>query len=376
MNIAKILENCPSGVKLYSPVFGEVEFRKVRDFLNEIECRTSISTVCFYSDGTYYKCGECMLFPSKEQRDWNEFLIPFKNGDIIICTAPLQTRIQRNIAIFKGYDSKAYNKMNIYCQVDGANNFETEMHVDHRDWRKANAEEINWFTERMHQEGYYFTDKELIKSFKYGDIVAMYNENYNHTHVAIFNKPISENYSKMICTNTANTNIIKIFEEDNCWRSKDIRKATREETDFFFKLLEEQGYKWDGKELTKVIKPKFKVGDTITNNRLTFRIDAITDEHYVEDHLSKTAYMLSISEQDKWKLKKFDIHSLKPYDRVLVRFEDGVWYPTLVSYVNSSSQVYLIDSEEAAECVIPFEGNEHLIGKFDDPDPYYITWQE
>lgn len=374
MNIAEILKNCPKGMKLYSPIFGEIEFAEIHNCTNEIVCRTSAGTALFYSDGTYCKCGECMLFPSKEQRDWDEFLIPFKDGDIIIRTEPNPGCEQCNIAIFSNYNDNSLNRMTIHCQVNAINEFKTRMNVTHRDWRKANAEEINGFIERMHQEGYYFIDKELIKSFKYGDIVAMYNENYDHTHVAIFNKPISENYSKIICTNTASTNIIKIFEEDNCWRSKDIRKATIKETDFFFKLLEEQGYKWDGKELTKIIKPKFKVGDVITNNKLTFRIDAITDEHYVEDHSSKTAYRLSISEQDKWKLKKFDIHSLKPYDRVLVRFEDGAWYPTLVSYVNSSSQVYLIDSEEAAECVIPFEGNEHLIGSFDDPDSFYITW--
>lgn len=375
MNIAEILKNCPEGTKLYSPVFGEVEFTKIHDFLNEIICHTSIGIARFYSDGTYYKCGECMLFPSKEQRDWDEFLIPFKDGDIIIRTEPNTGCDQCNIAIFNCYNNNSYNKMTIHCQINGANEFRTKMHVNHRDWRKANTEEINWFTERMHQEGYYFIDKELVESFNYGDIVAMYNEQYDHTHVAIFNKPISENYSKIICTNLADTNIIKVFGEDDCWRSKDIRKATRKEVDFFFKLLEEQGYKWDGKELTKGIKPKFKVGDIITNNTCTFKIAHIDDKYYYED-MGITVSRLCIQNQDEWKLKKFDIRSLKPYDRVLVRFEDGAWYPTLVSYVNSSSQVYLIDSEDAAECVIPFEGNEHLIGKFDDPDSFYITWQE
>lgn len=243
MNIAEILKNCPSGVKLYSPIFGEVEFTKIHDFLNEIVCHTTIGIARFYSDGRYYKCGECMLFPSKEQRDWDEFLIPFKDGDIIIRTEPNPGCKQCNIAIFSNYNDNSLNRMTIHCQVNAINEFiKTRMNVTHRDWRKANAEEINGFIERMHQEGYYFIDKELIKSFKYGDIVAMYNEQYEHTHIAIFDKPISKNSFRVICTNIADTNIIKLFEEDNCWRSKNIRKATREETDFFFKLLEEQGY--------------------------------------------------------------------------------------------------------------------------------------
>ena len=44
-----------------------------------------------YPDGSYSKCGECMLFPSKVQRNWDNFLMPFKNGDIIIRNANPQT---------------------------------------------------------------------------------------------------------------------------------------------------------------------------------------------------------------------------------------------------------------------------------------------
>ena len=29
MNLAKILKNCPKGMKLYSPIYGEVEFTEV-----------------------------------------------------------------------------------------------------------------------------------------------------------------------------------------------------------------------------------------------------------------------------------------------------------------------------------------------------------
>ena len=66
----------------------------------------------------------------------------------------------------------------------------------------------------------------------------------------------------------------------------------------------------------------------------------------------------------------------EPYDKVLVKSGAGCWYPTLVSYVESSGEVYLIDTIDVVSYVIPFEGNERLIGGFSDPDPYYITWQE
>lgn len=78
MNIAEILRKCPKGTKLYSPVFGEVELAKVFYYGEyPITCITKNGVYClFTSDGMLfcnYSDTECMLFPSKEQRDWREF---------------------------------------------------------------------------------------------------------------------------------------------------------------------------------------------------------------------------------------------------------------------------------------------------------------
>jgi hypothetical protein len=139
--------------------------------------------------------------------------------------------------------------------------------------------------------------------------------------------------------------------------------------------MRESGYDFLGGKLVTI--PVFKVGDVITDGSFSFRIGHMDDTYYYyfEDKCP-TVSKLRIQDQDKWKLEKFDIHSLKPYDKVLVKNGDGCWYPSIVSYVNSSGNVYIIDYTNLADYAIPFEGNEHLIGKFDDPDPYYITWQE
>lgn len=78
MNIAEILRKCPKGTKLYSPVFGEVELAKVFYYGEySITCITKNGVYClFTSDGMLfcnYSDSECMLFPSKEQRDWSKF---------------------------------------------------------------------------------------------------------------------------------------------------------------------------------------------------------------------------------------------------------------------------------------------------------------
>lgn len=78
MNIAEILKDCPKGTKLYSLVDGEVIFV---DVLNNkpypIEVALGDGTIKFYTkDGLYFTNlpnGECVLFPSKEQRDWSKF---------------------------------------------------------------------------------------------------------------------------------------------------------------------------------------------------------------------------------------------------------------------------------------------------------------
>lgn len=87
MNIAEILKKCPKGMKLYSPVFGEVEFVKVVDNRDDyyISC---VNKRGFYEsfaiDGRllpFIPDTECVLFPSKDQRDWSKFVVPDKVND-------------------------------------------------------------------------------------------------------------------------------------------------------------------------------------------------------------------------------------------------------------------------------------------------------
>lgn len=85
IDLTKILENCPTGTKLYTPVWGEVTFigiKKNKDCLFPICIDTNASSSCtnLTKDGRYLinRTGtECILFPSKEQRDWSKFTAPW-----------------------------------------------------------------------------------------------------------------------------------------------------------------------------------------------------------------------------------------------------------------------------------------------------------
>lgn len=76
LNLVEILKDCPKGTKLYSPVFGEVKFESINDIIGPIIVTTNTGNAEYFTaDGkmyTYYN-GECLLFPSKDQRDWSKF---------------------------------------------------------------------------------------------------------------------------------------------------------------------------------------------------------------------------------------------------------------------------------------------------------------
>ena len=80
LNLVEILKDCPKGTKLYSPIYGDVELAGVypKDDAYPIEIKIGESSemiVDFVNDGRLLGNfqGECMLFPSRDQRDWSKF---------------------------------------------------------------------------------------------------------------------------------------------------------------------------------------------------------------------------------------------------------------------------------------------------------------
>lgn len=83
LDLTKILKGCPEGTEFYSSVYGRVTFVKV--ISNKYypilmkyyrEGNNSNNIALFTKDGKadYQYNGECILFPSKDQRDWSKFV--------------------------------------------------------------------------------------------------------------------------------------------------------------------------------------------------------------------------------------------------------------------------------------------------------------
>ena len=87
IDLIKILKDCPKGWQFWSPLFGEVKFDHIVFNRIEIECVGLHKIVEFDLTGKYLievsenngVCfsSECILFPSKDQRDWSKFTAPW-----------------------------------------------------------------------------------------------------------------------------------------------------------------------------------------------------------------------------------------------------------------------------------------------------------
>lgn len=78
LDLTKILEGCPVGTEFYSSVYGKVHFVCI-DLDSVYAIQFSLSG-CYTNESVTKKgthninyAGECVLFPSKDQRDWSKF---------------------------------------------------------------------------------------------------------------------------------------------------------------------------------------------------------------------------------------------------------------------------------------------------------------
>lgn len=113
INIAEILKDKLENTKLYSPLFGDVDFYYVGNDLIKVKHHGG-RIVTLFDNGRYYNYpeSELLLFPSKEMKDWSKFA--WKKGDVLINSCGFQ-------CIFKEWASDDYTKFNgcYSCSRDG-----------------------------------------------------------------------------------------------------------------------------------------------------------------------------------------------------------------------------------------------------------------
>lgn len=217
--------------------------------------------------------------------------------------------------------------------------------------------------------------------FKDGDVVA--HQNHMGTWIGIFHKHdyLDESFSSYCCIGRDG----KFLADSNNGHGYDkTRLATKEEKAKLFQAIKDNGYKWNAetKTLEKLVVPEFKVGDKITNGKTSITIGYIDDEYYYEVGRN-IATRLLIKNQDEWNLipKRFDINTLIPFEsKVLVRHnKDNKWCGSFFSFIDrdfhSHCYKFVTTADKSYPMMIPYKGNEYLLGKTDDCQEFYKTWE-
>lgn len=88
IDLVEILKDVPKGTKLWSPIFGDIQFERIdtEDDYYPIVCSTTDNEETFTKEGHIYEAfenTECVLFPSRDQRDWSKFQCEQKQERVV-----------------------------------------------------------------------------------------------------------------------------------------------------------------------------------------------------------------------------------------------------------------------------------------------------
>ena len=319
MNIAELLKYCTKGTKLYSPLYGDVTLECVKD--NKFPITINDFTGCQHvlTEYGYFMYNipnsECILFPSKNQRNWEKFRVPVKKGDIMM----MPDTSYAFIATGEFTDNAS---VMFVCGIDADN--ELCINPGNAGWTKdfyipASEEAKKKLFDKLKEHGYKWNSKTLklekMKpskvTFKEGDIIIG-KDNYP----ALFTGIIEDNYLQTCCW--FNTNAVVSYTPPALYPESisSLRVASKEEKDKFYAMLLKEGYIYD-KELHELVR-------------------------------------------------------LRPFERVLVRDNThSNWRISFYSHVSEDNYTYPYSCiAENVQYCIPYEGNEYLLGTDDTPENY------
>lgn len=184
IDIAAILESKPQGTKLYSLTYGDCSYQGYTgDF--GIECQSQ-NGVQFNLDeyGKYCIEGECILFPSKEMRDWSKFL--WKKGDVL-------ANGEGDYCVFKEFAHSSYQTSKaVFVKRNKESIHSDSCLLDTKDWHKASHSCTATYINTIEKELSGKLNMETLEiektqpEFKDGDILVTPSYDSNKYHIFIF----------------------------------------------------------------------------------------------------------------------------------------------------------------------------------------------
>lgn len=320
LDLSSILKDCRKGTRLYSPICGELVLVNIDPngiFCKQRETAEGSKNLVFMDDGHFKNYGnwedfgECMLFPSKQQRDWSKF---FKYGDVL--------KGNGMVVVFEDWVDGSYTEFNTaYDYYTNEDSFgKDEVCLTERFEKVSEAEKEEFIKKLEAKEGGVY-DKFTLEvrcnsDFKDGDIIySEWTNEEKNTHcswIAIFKGGDKECYFTHALL-YPHTNQLDLSE--SCSDTQEMtRLATEEEKVRLFYALSKEGKEWNA------------------------------EKKQIEDIPAK---------------RKF-----QTFDKVLVRDDDeDVWMPAFYSHLDrnlESEHVIISDTFSYWSQCVPYEGNEHL----------------
>lgn len=316
MDLRVYLKNLSAGTTLYSLVEGPVNFRSVtNDKIIVLDHNHCIQE--YHFTGRLYGSGldgECLLFPSKELRDWDLFT-KFKKGDIIVDDIGI-------IAIFDHLQNGDVIVYNAIRRTNGTIVVKTDTGIGYASYaRLATKEEKDLFFDSLTNAGYFWNGEEVVPIFKKGDIVISGGGGCIAIvdHIGEFGSSNDVVYYQC-CLDYHGEFTIKI--DVGIGHVGDCKYASTHDQERILKKLHEHGYVLKGNTVVK---------------------------------------------------KRFNPKSFEPFQKVLVRATStSNWRCTFFSHMSDNKAIC---SGDNWSCCIPYENNEHLRGKSDDCDDFYKWWE-
>lgn len=398
INISEILKDKPVGLKFYSNTFGYISFNGVHKdkvyFFSEDTNAHSVKP-----NGKMYDGGECIIFPSKEMRDWEKF--SWKKGDVLV------SKDREVYIIFEKFEDDAFTKFRgkyyLWNECYNEEVFQMETSV----FEKASDDDAQTYINNINKCFGGKLNRETLEiekpqsEFKDGDIVVAEEDNYYDR--VIFIAAIKDNIVSKALIRYKDYEVHYNEYSFGCNRS--LRLATDFEKQQLFDALAKEGKRWDsGKKQIVDLKPAFEIGklyvfneededgeltiigELIAKNEsedtLTFGNQyEIENEKFVTDqafHLrisvnkelreaTENEVELFNKHYDIWKNGK-EQPAFKTFDKVLVRCGKGFkWLPAFFvrdrgEDFASRYNVLPLHSGKAADFTqcIPYEGHENF----------------
>lgn len=177
LDLINILRDCPKGTKLYSTILGDVYFERIDELsqpnypIRIKTCMGLITGVTKRGLGDFFYDGECTLFPSKDQRDWSKWNLPFKDGDIIFTHVKGDICDNKWLSIFRRIiDNKCETYADFHIEENRLFDDIQSLCVisDIEEQRLATEEEKEHFFDVIREKGYTWNanDKKLEKTHK------------------------------------------------------------------------------------------------------------------------------------------------------------------------------------------------------------------